>query len=148
MRTELNVERWSEAGAELEGLFVEHLRELGGGELELNSRLCEAMDSAEVLLMVVAREQQKIVGYCIWTIGETLEHRGELVAELKPWYVVPEKRGGALAMKLLRRSLKELRARKVTRVLLHHWGNEKLGELFVRLGARPLEWVFELKLES
>lgn len=148
MRTELKVERWSEAGAELEGLFAEHLRELGGGELELNSRLCKAMDSAGVLLMVVAREQQRIVGYCIWTIGETLEHQGELAAELKPWYVVPEKRGGTLALRLLRRSLEELRARKATHVLLHHWGNEKLGELFVHLGARPLEWVFELSLES
>lgn len=148
MWTELKVEKWSDAGAKLEGLFAEHLRELDGGELELNSRLCEAMDNAGVLLMVVAREQQKIVGYCIWTIGETLEHRGELAAELKPWYVVPEKRGGALALKLLRRSLEELRTRKVTRVLLHHWGNEKLGELFVHLGARPLEWVFELELES
>lgn len=149
MGAELRVERWAECGAELEGMFAGHLTELDGGELELDVGLCEALDAAGAMMIVTGRSTSGgLLGYCIWTFGPSLEHKGELLAELKPWYVAPEARASSLGVRLLKRSLTELRSRGISRCFPHHWGDERLGRLFVALGARPREWVFELDLSG
>lgn len=147
MGTELKLERWAKVEREIVKLFARHLDELGGGELDLDLDLCRQLDASGALMILAARDDESALqGYCIWTIGPSLEHSGELVAELKPWYVRPEKRNSTLAFRLFKESLELLRSRGIKRCFPHHWGNETLGRFFTRLGARPVEYVYELEL--
>lgn len=146
MGVELSEESWGEFEREFEPMLREHLREIGGGELRLDLGLCRGLDAVGALVVVSARESGALVGYCLWTLGPSIDHAGEICAEMKPWYVVPEKRKSPLAMRLLKHSFVVLRARGIVRIFPHHWGNETLGKLFVRLGARQIEWVYEMEL--
>jgi hypothetical protein len=147
MGAALKLERWAKVEREIQSLFARHLDELGGGELDLDVQLCRDLDAAGALLILTARDEDLVLqGYCIWTIGPSLEHAGELVAELRPWYVRPEKRNSTLAFRLFHESLELLRSRGIHRCFPHHWGNATLDKFFTRMGARPIEWVYELKI--
>lgn len=146
MGVELKIEPWGEVENEVQALLREHLLELNGTEMKLDLGLCRAMDAAGVLIVSVGRIDGELVGYCMWTLGPSLEHAGEIYAEQKPWYVARPHRNSSLAIRLLKFSLDDLRSRGIRKCFPHHWGNETLGKLFSRLGARPVEWVFEMEL--
>lgn len=141
---ELREERWSEVESEIGPLLAAHSRELAGGEINLDWRLLTF--AQESLVVVTARESGELIGYCIWMIGPDIARAGGLVAELKPWYIRVDKRGGSAGIRLFKRSLEILRARNVERCYPHHWGDARLGKFFESIGARPREWVFELEL--
>lgn len=146
-RVELREEKWASVANEIGPLFRAHLEELAPGEeYDLDEAMCEALDAAGALCIISARLGATLIGYCIWTIGPRLEAKGQLAAELKPWYVKPEYRQSTLGLKLFRQSLRALRSRHITRCFPHHWGTPALGDFFTSLGARPVEWVYQLEL--
>lgn len=147
MGTALSIEKWADVESEIEELFAAHLLELGGSTLALDLSLCRALSAADAMVLVIARDSASmLIGYCIWTIGPSLERLGETIAELKPWYVRPEWRKSSLGLRLFKESLDVLRARGIKRCFPHHWGNETLGKFFSRMGAKPVEWVYEMEL--
>lgn len=148
----LRTERWGTFWPEAEPLFAIHRSEVGDSSpapLRVDWRLAEQLDLAGALLIQTARSEGLLAGYCIWYISPSLESAGLLVGSQGPWFVLPEHRTGRAAVRLLKESLGALRARGVLQALPHHWmggAGPRLGPLFERLGARPLEITYSLWL--
>lgn len=154
MGTELTIARegWDEFWPEAQLLLAAHHEELDpGSPFAVNESLARALDAAGGLSIHSARTPGgALVGYCIWYLAPGLD-APYLCATQGPWYVLPEWRGSAIALKLFRVSLDSLRASGVARAFPHHWtrgGGERLGEFFRRLGAEPMEVSYSLWLEG
>lgn len=146
-KAELSVETWEQVRVEAIPLLAAHRAELDSwGDFALDDTTMTLLDMSGQLLIATAREEGELVGYCFWIISHSIEDPSEQLAELKPWYVAKGHRASGLGLRLFRYSLAELRRRGVSRVFPHHWGNPTLGKFFERLGARPREWVYEMRL--
>lgn len=142
-------EAWQRAWPEMLPMFEAHRSELNAsGELRLNVDGINELDKMGGMLLLTARDKGKLIGYCIWFLVHSVERAGELVAEQRPWYVKTEWRGTGLGKRLFTESLTRLKERGIKTAFPHHWGNEALGEYFQSLGARPIEWVYEMNLEQ
>lgn len=145
----LKVELWSSVWPEIGNLFRLHHEELGDGtQIEVDSHLAGLMSEQGAMLIQTGRENSRLVGYCIWYLSKSLEHKGKLCAMQGPWFVRKEFRKGSLGLRLFKESLKGLEARGVLQAFPHTWAksNPRLGSFLENLGARPLEMVYDLTL--
>lgn len=143
---ELTSVLWKDVEKEMTPLFAAHAKELGD-HAGINLSPVQMKALSDYLLIIVARNGRGvIIGYCIWVVTQNLQNASELIAELKPWYVIPEARNSRIGLRLFRESLARLRSIGVSRCFPHHWGNPTLGKFFEHLGARPREWVYEMEL--
>lgn len=157
MRAELTIgrERWSEfwpAAAEMleaHRLEVMNADLIRGEAFGVNVPLLQQLDAAGALVLMTARDQERLIGYCVWTVGPSLEHIGQMVGSQGPWYTRPEYRTTSAALRMFNAGLDELRMMGVTLALPHHWGGpagERLDGLFRHMGATPMETVYSLRL--
>lgn len=154
MSAELTIERWATFWPEAEPLLRDHRAEVDPESVRsgfsVNVPIAEALDAADALLILSAREGplRTLVGYCLWTLGPSLDS-ATLLATQGPWFVRPDRRASPLGLRLFARSLVVLREMGITRALPHHWATPagaRLGAYFTRLGAVPLETTYSLWL--
>ena len=143
---------WHEVWPAAEPLMRAHWEELraGSGPLaaqpfEVDVPLAQAMDGAGILVISAAWDGPRLVGYCFWYRSTLLEAKGVSVASHGPWYVAEPYRNTTVGLRLYRHSKKQLEELGVCFALPHHWelgGGERLGEMYRRDGAVPLETVW------
>lgn len=145
-------ESWTDFWPEAEPLLASHRTEVEASSpapFVVDTGLAAQLDAVGALVLVTARQYDKLLGYCIWTIGPNLESAGLLVASQGPWYVMPEHRASPLGLRLFHESIAILRLAGVHQALPHHWtggAGQRLEKLFLRMGAKPLETVYSLWL--
>ncbi len=144
------IEPWSSMWPEVESLMEEHRREvspLGHVPMIPDVDTLHALDQAGAGVFTVARHDSVMIGYCMFFLSPDLEFAGTQAANQGPWYCVPRWRG-RVGAQLLLRALSELRRLGIHRKFLHRWerspDGRRLDKLFERLGAHPLERVYEL----
>lgn len=157
MSVELRRESWAEFVDDAVSLLATHRAELDPHApipYSLNSTMFSAIDRVGALVIIAAREDEDetLIGYCIWTLGEALDCVAT-VATQGPWFVRPDRRQGGLGLRLLEESFKTLRALRVDRAIPHYWpqpgqDSSRIAALFSRLGATPLEVSFSLWLKE
>lgn len=150
----IELERWGEFWPEARGLMKEHHEEISPedrkGKFNPDFMMASQMDLMNVLMIVSARENEVLVGYCLWYLSTDLECAGMMIASQGPWFVTKGARKSTIGLKLMNTSLEALRARGVHSAMLHHWAKSQgvsLRKFFDRLGASPLETVYSLPLE-
>lgn len=156
MQVQLARERWSSFWPEARRLFELHHAEVSRpGRMNLDVLQASQIDLLDLSVIVTARDfslkDPPLLGYCIWMLGTDLEFAGVRTATQGPWYVEPEvrKTSPSLGIRLLRESLPLLRKLGVQTAFPHYWekgGGARLGSVFRRLGAEPLETVWQLDL--
>lgn len=149
MSIELRLEPWNMIWPEAKPLMARHHEEVHERDSRMPFKpalqVAQALQEAGVLKIVTARSAGQLVGYCIWYLSPDLESEDVLVASQGPWYVLPEWRASGVGIRLVRESVRHLRDAGASLILLHHWANNpRLGMVFGRLGAKPLETVYEL----
>jgi hypothetical protein len=156
MSAQLKREAWATFWPDAEPLLRNHRAEVDpeamSAPFEMNVPLAEMLDACGALVIFTAREGPlaSLVGYCIWTLGPSLES-ATLCATQGPWYVRPDRRMSPIGLRLFTRSLGALRELGVQRALPHHWATpdgERLGAYFARLGAKRIETTYSLMLEK
>jgi hypothetical protein len=107
----------------------------------------KALEGAGALLIATARESGRLIGYCVWFITKSLI-TCQKIALQSGWYIDPSRREGTLALELFRRSLAWLRQSGAVECYPHFWNDSppRLSSFFSRLGARPAEIVYRMKL--
>lgn len=160
MQVQLARERWSSFWPEARRLFELHHAEVSRpGRMNLDVLQASQIDLLDLSVIMAAREVPvhfdhgpgRLLGYCIWMLGTDLEFAGVRTATQGPWYVEPEARKASpsLGIRLLKDSLPLLRKLGVQTAFPHYWergGGARLASLFRRLGAEPLETVWQLDL--
>jgi hypothetical protein len=119
--TSIQVESWEKAFPDIKALFPGHWKELAMFQedipLGIDEEKYAALDKAEILLILTARSEGKLVGYYFWFV---MPHPHYCTAGpmglTDMYYVLPEYRGGTGA-RLFIASETELRKRGVIKAI-------------------------------
>ena len=138
---------WPEAET-LMRAHCEEVRACPADEFCFDLAQAQALEAANALVIYAVRENGRMVGYCVWYLSLSIINLGQSVALQSGWYVEPARREGALALHLFRSSLAKLRELGVDECFPHFWQDSppRLSDFFKRLGARPAEIVYRMKL--
>jgi len=147
------VERWDTAMCrDTRDLLRQHHDEVGehGDTLGYDPDYDAArrMDQSGALHIVTAREDGRMIGYCVVDIGTSLEHRALLCATQRMWFVHRDHRHGRVGWRLMTETIRHLKERGVRQFYPHHRVGcltERVGaKMMTRLGATPLELSYSL----
>jgi len=145
-------ESWQEFYPDCLPLFEEHDAEIGEQSsdmpLDPNVEGYAGLDKAGMLQILTARQDGKLIGYCIFVISQSLQSRKVIVGTQNLWFVTKEKRRGGIAGRLYLKSIALMRAKGVKNIYPHYYvrGDAKLKRFFERLGAKELQHEYSLGL--
>ncbi len=144
------VERWATFWPDCLPLMREHDAELvehdGREPFDPDDQLFARIDAAGGSLLMAARIDASMIGYCIFNLSPSLRTKGLLCAEQSLWFVTRKHRG-TLGIRMFDRAVDELRARGVKRIYPHHWlssSSPHAESFFLRRGATQLEHVYSM----
>lgn len=147
----LQIEKFADFYPECLPLLAEHNGEIGESEnnmpLDIDVDGYAQMCAVGMLQLMTARKDGKLIGYCVFTIGNSLLSKNVLCGTQGPFFVTKQERATGTALRLYRESIKIMKQRGVKNVYPHHWmrgDSEKLGKYFEALGALPVERVYSL----
>lgn len=139
---------WVDGESRFAGDSLDTWGEFPGRPHKVNAAALAGEAAARRLIVVTARRNGKLVGYCLWHLGEALQSVGTKLARQGPLYAEPGH--FAVAKRLLDFSLSVLPRLGFHSVELQH--NEagrsaRLGREFSRRGARPMKRIWALELD-
>ena len=127
---------------EFEDILKLHSKELTEFSFKLNPdwKVYQQLEDINVLHIVTARDDKKLVGYYVSIIMTHHHYKDALVAENGLHYILPEYRKGWLGYKFLKKVIQYLKRRNVD-IILH---NMKVSHSYLpvaeRLGFRLLDY--------
>jgi GNAT superfamily N-acetyltransferase len=152
---DIRAERWAQFWPDCLPLMREHDAELAEHDprepFAPDNALFAAIDAAGASLLMAARLDGRMIGYCIFNLSPSLRTKGLLCAEQSLWFVTREHRGSSAGIRLFDRAIAELRGRGVRKVYPHHWlvsNSPRAEAFFLRRGATELERVYSMWIES
>jgi hypothetical protein len=109
--------------------------------LNIDWDLYETASHAGMAVIVTARDEEKLIGYIVFTVSRNLRHMHLIEATSSGWYVEPEYRAriGSEIVKKSQRFLKSAGAHKVKFIL-----GGKAALLLERLGYTSKHQVWEI----
>jgi hypothetical protein len=116
-------------------------------KLNLNHDVYKMMCEIGMLRITTARDEEgKLVGYCSWFVNKHMHYSDCLVATNDAVYLDPKNRGGMVAYKMFRYTMKDLKDRGVKIVAFHMKVQYPFRRLLKSLGAQRTEEIWEIKL--
>lgn len=116
----IQIEKWATFYPDGKEIFPAHWRELALHQEEIQLAIDEVkyqtLDAAEILLILTARDAEKLVGYYLWFLMPHPHYRTSLMGLTDMYYVLPEYRKGT-GLRLFRASEAELKARGVIKAI-------------------------------
>lgn len=153
----VGLERWDTFWPEAKRLGEDHYEEVGsakrpGPAYGLDADLMAQMDATGLLRIMTARVNERLAGYCLWSITRDAERGGVPIADQGPWYVAPfANRALKLGMRMVNASIEMFRSMGILDLELHHnieGRGARAGAWFQRLGAVEYQRRYSLHLEA
>ena len=107
-------------------------------DYDMYKKLCDA----GVMRIMTARDDGKLVGYCIVVIKYHLHYKDSLTAIDDIFYVSKDYRKGTTGVKLFIKTEEMLKGYGVQRVIMNTKLHHDVGAIFTRLGYKETERVF------
>lgn len=147
----IQLEKWAKFYPDCLPLFAEHHAEIGEMEdrmpLDPDVNMCIKLDEAGLLQIVTFREENKLFGYCIFVIANSLQSKNVLCGTQSLYFLTKNSRHSNIGMKLYTESIKYMKTRGVKNIYPHHWlrgDSPKLKAFFERINATEIEHVYSL----
>lgn len=150
VRTKYQVEVLIDVLPEIEQLMPQHYsevsRDIGKFNVRLDRKTYNFRQITGSLVIVTARREGNLIGYCVWTVAPHLHYADSgLMAYNDAYFVVKEYRHGATGAKLLIASENILKERGVKKIFnFHKIHKDELNhtELFKQLGYELNEYQY------
>jgi N-acetylglutamate synthase-like GNAT family acetyltransferase len=101
-----------------------------------------ALEKSGLLLIVTARDGEKMVGYHVCIVRPHLHYKHSLTAYADMYFVHPDYRQGMTGVRMFKFLEAELRARGVERIYQGTKIHKDMGRLFERLGYKETERLY------
>lgn len=139
-----HIERFSDVYDEMYPLLVEHYDEISqhkeqGIPLEPQANVYQARDDAGQLLMVIARDAGRIIGYFVAIIAPALHYQSCLTCSPDIFYVKQEYRRDGTAAAMFQFVERELKRRGVRAWMVGSKVAHDVTKLFEHLNFKPFE---------
>lgn len=132
----LNNEHWNEV-AEFDGFKR---------ELDIDFDLFDMFDKAGQLITVIARENEKVVGYALFIIQHDFHAKNTLCAHNDLIFLKKENRKGRAGIKLIKESLKLLsQIYPNIFVRWHVTALKDFGNVLTKLGCKKFETIYAIR---
>ncbi|ABO54192.1 GCN5-like N-acetyltransferase [Burkholderia multivorans] len=143
-----SIEQFSDVYNELLPLLAEHYNEISthvdhGVPLDPLVEVYRARQADGSLMMVIGREEGKIVSYLVCFIAPGLHYRSCLTCSPDIFYVEPSRRGASIGVRMFRFVEKELKRRGVQRWAVGSKVKHDASPLFRFLDFEPVETTYE-----
>jgi len=101
-----------------------------------------ALEDAGLLLIVTARDGEKMVGYHVSIVRPHLHYKHSLSAYADMYFIHPDYRQGMTGVRLFKYLEEQLRKKGVERVFQSTKLHKDVGKLFERLGYKETERLY------
>jgi GNAT superfamily N-acetyltransferase len=143
---EYKEESYDNVIGEIKPLLDLHYEEIANNKdvIKLNpdyamyKKLCDA----GVMRIITARDDSKLIGYCICLIKYHLHYKDSLTALNDIFYISKDYRKGLIGVKLFIKTEEILKKYGVQRVIMNTKMHHDVGAIFDRLGYKETERVF------
>jgi GNAT superfamily N-acetyltransferase len=146
------VEPWSSYKLEAAPLWIEHYKEVAVHQdtipLAVDYDQYEAQDQAGALLVIVARNEGKIVGYWLGFLRPHFHYKTSFTAYTDIYYLDPSLRYGGIGARMMQFVEAELKRRGVQKVFTATKVHLDHSPLFEALGYTRTEYVYTKLLED
>lgn len=148
---EITSDRWDQFYPACLPLFKEHNDEIG--ELNKNMPLdpdvatCKLLSDRNLSIIMVARKEGLMIGYCVFTLGNNLMSKNVLCGTQSIFFVTKEERKSGVGLNLYREAIKYMKVRGVKNIYPHHWmrgDSPLLAKFFEHLGAVEIQHEYSL----
>ena len=145
------VESFSRIASELPPLFLRHWQELALDRdaipLEPDWDRMFMLEAQGILHVTTARSGEVLAGYIFNIVSRHLHYKGTVFADIDMFWLDPAYRGGWFAIKWFRANQKlldKLGVQKHHVSVKNHYLAGRVGNVFRRLGYKPIETVWSL----
>ena len=150
MSVTYTTEKFSDLIEEMKALFYEHWQEIANYKdrfpLNPDFNRYRKMDELGLLHTSIAREEEKIIGYCIFFVMPHLHYQDCIYAVNDVVFVSKAHRKGTVGMRIIKFSVGELTKRGVHRMVMHIKVNHDFGRVLERIGFVKTETQYDLLL--
>lgn len=140
------VEKWSECEKDMQWLYPMHWSEVASGAhgipLKLNYEMYDFLEKDNQLLVVTARDDDKIVGYHVMFINYHIRYKDSLTATSDAYFLHQNYRKGFNGYNLFKFTLKILKELGVYRMITQTKVSLNRGAIFKRLGFKETEVIY------
>lgn len=140
------VEPWAQYRAGCDGLWRQHYNEIAADKQRMPMRpdepLYRHLESAGQLQIVVARDAGEMVGYMIFVVRPHPHYADVLCGFEDAYFVGTGHRRGWTGVKLIRESIRHLKARGAKRVFIHTKKAKDMGRLLTFLGLSHSDEIY------
>ena len=129
-------------GKELEDILKLHAEELPDFSFSPKPdwKVYQQLEDMNILHIVTARDNKKLVGYCVSIIAVHHRYKNTVIAENDVHYLLPEYREGWTGYKFLKHVIQLLKARNVNIILHNMKVDHSYLPLTERLGFKLIEY--------
>ena len=131
---------------EIKPLLEDHWEEIALNKevikLNPNYDMYEKLCKCGVMRIVTARDDGKLIGYCICIIAYNLHYKDSLTATNDIFFISKDYRKGSTGVKLFIKNEEILKRYGVQRLIMNTKVHQDVGAIFERLGYKQTERVF------
>jgi len=131
---------------EIKPLLEDHWEEIALNKevikLNPNYEMYEKLCNSGVMRIVTARDDGKLIGYCICIIAYNLHYKDSLTATNDIFFISKDYRKGSTGVKLFIKNEEILKSYGVQRLIMNTKVHQDVGAIFERLGYKQTERVF------
>lgn len=146
MTVTYQVENWSDALKEMQGLWPLHWDEVATHKdsipLAPDYGAYAYLESQGQMSLLVARCEGQMIGYHLTIVRAHLHYRQSLSGYTDMYFIHPEHRKGMVGVRLFKEAEKALRARGVQRMFTGTKLSLDMSRIFERLGWKETERLF------
>ena len=139
-------ETYSQVIDEIKPLLEDHWEEIALNKevikLNPNYEMYEKLCNAGVMKIITARNDGKLIGYCICIIAYNLHYKDSLTATNDIFFISKDYRKGSTGVKLFIKNEEILKSYGVQRLIMNTKVHQDVGAIFERLGYKQTERVF------
>ena len=143
---EYKEETYSQVIDEIKPLLEDHWEEIALNKevikLNPNYEMYEKLCNAGVMKIITARNDGKLIGYCICIIAYNLHYKDSLTATNDIFFISKDYRKGSTGVKLFIKNEEILKSYGVQRLIMNTKVHQDVGAIFERLGYKQTERVF------
>ena len=143
---EYKEETYSQVIDEIKPLLEDHWEEIALNKevikLNPNYEMYEKLCNSGVMRIVTARNDGKLIGYCICIIAYNLHYKDSLTATNDIFFISKDYRKGSTGVKLFIKNEEILKSYGVQRLIMNTKVHQDVGAIFERLGYKQTERVF------
>jgi ribosomal protein S18 acetylase RimI-like enzyme len=144
--TEYKEEKYDEVINEIKPLLDLHYEEIALDKdvIKLNPDYdaYKSMNARGVIKIISARQDGKLIGYCICVVKGHLHYKDSLTAHNDIFYIKPEYRQGLTGVKLFKATEEIMKKYGVQRIIMNVKRSNDIGAIFERLGYKETERVY------